>query len=338
MRLDSAHRNFAGLLGASLLAGLLVFCVGIGCVLAVLVVAQLARHGTSALSDGGGTLWPATVFLLVVGAGAVVGLVTLLRQLRGSRRLARRMRAAAAPLPAEVGRAAAQAGLAGRVELVDFAERFSFAYGAVTPRVALSRGLLESASAEELMAVLAHERYHVRSLDPLKVLLARALAAVFFYLPALRSLRERYVMSRELAADRRAVAACGRRPLATVLLKVLREPDWRELASAAAVGGADLIAVRVEQLESGREPALVGPTPATVTATALSALALTALLVTSIASFGGLTAISAATGTSLGALDLAGVVLCAVPWAVGIWLVYRWLSSRARRPLDSTRA
>lgn len=59
---------------------------------------------------------------------------------------------------------------------LDTANR-SFAYGAFTPRVAVSRGLYEAASQQELDAVLAHERYHIRNLDPLKVLLARALPA-----------------------------------------------------------------------------------------------------------------------------------------------------------------
>ena len=34
-----------------------------------------------------------------------------------------------------------------------------------------------------MLAVLEHERYHVRNLDPLKVMLARGVPAMFFYLP-----------------------------------------------------------------------------------------------------------------------------------------------------------
>ena len=46
---------------------------------------------------------------------------------------------------------ARQAGLRGRVILVDSPQQFSFAYGALTPRVAVSRGLVEVASREELV-------------------------------------------------------------------------------------------------------------------------------------------------------------------------------------------
>src|SRR5207245_144559 len=146
-----------------------------------------------------------------------LGVWSLARQLRDSRRLARRVRALALPLPEAVAASARGVGLAGRVVLVDSPQQFSFAYGALTPRVAVSRGLVELASGEELAAVLVHERYHVRNLDPLKVLVARALPATFFYLPAFGGLRERYVAGRELAADRRAVAHYGRKPLAGAL-------------------------------------------------------------------------------------------------------------------------
>lgn len=88
----------------------------------------------------------------------------------------------------------------------------SFAYGVLTPRVAVSRGLLKGVSDDELRAVLEHERYHVCNLDPLKVVLVQALSAAFFFLPALDSLRARYLAGRELAADRRAVRACGAGP------------------------------------------------------------------------------------------------------------------------------
>jgi Zn-dependent protease with chaperone function len=108
-------------------------------------------------------------------------------------------------------------------------------FGALTPRAAVSRGLFEGFAANELQAVLEHERYHVRNLDPLKVLVVRALPATFFFLPALGALRTRYVAARELAADRRAVQACGRKPLVAALMKVVRGPAWSELEVAPSL-------------------------------------------------------------------------------------------------------
>jgi hypothetical protein len=65
-----------------------------------------------------------------------------------------------------------------------------------------------------------------------------------------------------LAADRRAVRACGRDPLVGALLKVVRGPAWGELQAAAALGGSELLDLRVAQLESGSEPKLGTFTPA----------------------------------------------------------------------------
>lgn len=335
MSLDTANRSFAGLVGASLLAGMFVFCAAVGCVLVALVATQIGRHGLGALSSAGHSLWPAVTFIAIVGGGAAVGIRSLVRQIRDSRRLDGRVRELALPNTPELT-AAAERTRAGRVVLVDSAERFSFVHGAFTPRVAVSRGLLDSVSAEELDAVLEHERYHVRNLDPLKVLIARALPSAFFYLPAFHGLQERYVAGRELAADRRAVDRCGRAPLAGALFKVVRGPTWPELRTAAAIGGPELLDARLTQLESGREPRVAAPTGRAVLASFVGALVLTTLFVASVVSFGGLGAVAEATGTDLRPLDIGGVLLCAAPWAGGIWLGHRWLGRRAVTTSSST--
>jgi hypothetical protein len=134
VRLDTANRSFAGLLGVSLVAGLFVFCGAVGCVLVALVFSRLAQDGTGALSDDGDPLWPAVAFIAIVGAGAIAGGLSLWRQIAASRRLARRVRELRLPLPVEFADAADRAGLRGRVQLVDSGDRFSFAYGALTPR------------------------------------------------------------------------------------------------------------------------------------------------------------------------------------------------------------
>jgi Zn-dependent protease with chaperone function len=333
MRLDTANRSFAGLAGASLITGMLALCGAVGCVLAALLVARLADDGFDALLSDGTAVWAALAFVAIVGSGAAAGARSLYRQVRASRALTERVRDMELPRPDVLGDAAARARLGGRVQLFDSAERFSFAYGALTPRVALSRGLFETASPEELDAVLAHERYHVRNLDPLKVMLARALPAAFFYLPALRRLRARYVAGRELAADRRALDSCGRRPLAGALYKVARGPAWPELSSAAAIGGPDLLDARIEQLETGDEPPVGGLTLGAVALSAIGVAALTALFVVSVTGLAGSSAIADLVGEDVTPADVGGVILCAVAFAVGGWLGFRWLSRRTSRPL-----
>lgn len=295
------------------------------CTLASLVAYGLAADGLEAFAPARWALLPAGAFLAVAAAGALAGLRSLGRQLASSRRLERRVaRLGAAPPPA-LARLAAEARLGGSVRVIDSPEPFSFAYGAWRPRVVVSRGLIDCASAAELRAVLVHERYHVRNRDPLKVVLARTASAAFFLVPALRELERRYLAGRELAADRRAARACGRRPLAGALLKVVRGPAWPELSSAAAIGGSELLAARVAQLESGREP----DAGLSRRAVALSAAAL-ALLAASFA--GALVGLhgagvgSAASragiegGAAVAAMDLG----CAVPLLMGGWLAWTW--------------
>jgi Zn-dependent protease with chaperone function len=333
MRLDTANRSFATLAVSSLLLGVYVFCCATGCVLMPLIFSRVSNHGIGGLAESGHSLLAAVLFVVLVGAGAVLGARSLWRQIAASRVLALRVDSLALALPGELGRAAAMSGLAGRVVLVDCPESFSFAYGALTPRVAVSRGLFEGFAANELQAVLEHERYHVRNLDPLKVLIVRALPATFFFLPALRALRIRYVAARELAADRRAVQACGRKSLVGALMKVVRGPAWSEVAPA--IGGSELLDLRVAQLESGQEPRLAGLTTADAAFSVLGGLVFAGVFVASIVDFGGTSAVSRVSGTGLSLGELLSSAMCVVPFAVGGLLLYRWIAWHAKEPLTS---
>jgi Zn-dependent protease with chaperone function len=332
VRPDTANRSFFGLLGAAFVAYQLV---GLGaCVLLSLIAYEVATDGVGAVTSDGGELVPAVLFLALVGVGAVLGVRSVVVQAVLSVRLERRIRGLLLPTPPQLADAAHRARLGRRIALIDVDEPLSFAYGAFTPKVAVSRGLLETVSPAELDAVLEHERYHVRSLDPLKVLMARAIPDALFYLPALRGLHARYIAGRELAADRRAVRACGRDPLARALLKVLGGPGWPELRAAAAIGGPDLVDVRVTQLETGKEPRVGRVSKSMLALSVLGAALLTASVVASLVSSGGLSAVMRTTMPQMdpGALGLVGMLACALPWLLVGWLLYRWLSWRAARP------
>jgi Zn-dependent protease with chaperone function len=339
VRLDTASRSFFGLVGAAFIAYQLL---GFGaCVLVALLAYQVAGDGPDVLAGSDAALLPALFFLAVVGAGAVLGLRSLFRQIVSSVRLARRLSALTLSLPGALREAARRAGLGRRVRLLDSDQSFSFVYGAFTPRVVVSQGLMESVSERELDAVLAHERYHVHNLDPLKVVLARALPSAFFYLPALQGLQARYVAGRELAADRGAVEACGRTPLASALLKVVRGPGWPDLSTAAAIGGPELLDVRVAQLESGREPGL-GQTSRR--AVALTLLAITVLAGSAAASAVGAGGLEAIARTTMPDMDLsaggllAAAAACILPWVGAAAAGYWALTWRARRELDTARS
>lgn len=331
MRLDRANRSFLAFMGIALLLGALVLCGALGGVLVPLVLARLSRG--ELVGPPGISLLPVFPFVVLIAVGLGLGGRSLARQIVASRGLARRVRALAVTVPAELKGAAMQAGLDGRVVLVDASDSFSFVYGVLTPRVAMSRGLLEGASRGELRAVLEHERYHVCNLDPLKIVLVRALSAALFFLPALGSLRARYVAGRELAADRRAVAVCGRRSLAGALLKVVRGPEWSELGVAAAIGGPEQLAVRVAQLEIGAEPKPEAFSAMRVVLSLVGVTLLAVAFLASVSGFGGPAAVYHATGVGLASATLLGSISCTAPFAGAGLLAYSLIAIRARRPL-----
>ncbi len=111
----------------------------------------------------------------------------------------------------------------------------AFCFGTLRPRIVLTAGLLAELNDDERAAVLWHEAHHARERVPLKCLLARLAAAGFFWMPALRDLRERYLLVRELAADRLAAAHTSPAALAGALLAVAdRVPGTVGLADAAS--------------------------------------------------------------------------------------------------------
>jgi Zn-dependent protease with chaperone function len=118
----------------------------------------------------------------------------------------------------------------------------AFCFGLLRPRVVLTSGLLERLSGDEQAAVVWHEAEHAHAREPAKCLLARLAASTFFWMPALRDLLERFLLVKEIAADRRAVARTSRDALAGALYEVASAP------SLAAVGAGDLASARIARL------------------------------------------------------------------------------------------
>lgn len=221
------------------------------CCVAVVLADRVARHGVRTLWGGAPSALPATVAVVVVAAGLLAGVVAAVRVLRATVAFRRRIVDTRVDVPAALSCASRRLGMAGEVTVVDDRQPFALTYGLFQARVLVSSGLLDRINPAELGAVLVHEREHVRSRDPLKTAVARVLAGRYFFLPLLRHLAERYTDGRELAADRRAVDAYGVPAVAGALLKVVETPRWGAAASAAAMGAARLLDVRIGQLETG---------------------------------------------------------------------------------------
>jgi hypothetical protein len=157
----------------------------------------------------------ANVGAVVVAVLAALGLVVLIaaaragvREVRADRRFRRAMTHRGSPSGHPV-------------VIIDSDRPQAFCAGLLHPRVYVSRGALELLSADELSAVLAHERHHARRRDPLRLACARVLADALFFLPPLRRLGEQQTSLSEMAADDAAVIAAAGDPaaLASAMLR-----------------------------------------------------------------------------------------------------------------------
>jgi BlaR1 peptidase M56 len=167
--------------------------------------------------------------LAVLGAAVVtVGARTAWRQVRGTRALRRAM-SIVGPLGGD-----------GVVTVVDDPTPQAFCAGYVRPRVYISTGALALLSESELAAVLAHERHHAASRDPLRLACGRVCSHALFFLPALRRLHDRCRSLAELAADAEAVRAAdgARGPLASALL------------TFGSHGGEEVVGISPERVDS----------------------------------------------------------------------------------------
>lgn len=174
----------------------------------------------------------AVVHASAVAAGGLIGVMVLagVRTVNRDRATVAELRSAtmAARLgspPAAVARAAGEAAVAGRVDVVAATRPFAFAYGWVRPRICLSTGLVDRLGERELAAVLHHEGWHVGRRDPLRLLIVQTIGAAFAVVPPIRRLVRLYLVAVEIAADRHVVGAMGDpRWLAGALVKVTGDP------------------------------------------------------------------------------------------------------------------
>ncbi len=320
MKLDRANRSFFLLLGIALAPYLLLGVFGCG--LLTVAVYRLLVNGPSAYLDDP-LAWPALVFLAITALGTLLGVRSLYRQGRATRELANLVSVRRLQPDDRVVRLAQQTGI--RVGVIDAGEPYSFTYGIAAPKVVVSRELLDRVDDTELRAILTHERYHVRNFDPLKVFLARAVPGAFFFLPALGHLLRRYLTDRELAADRSALSSCGEAALAGALLKVVGGPSTENITAAAAIGGSELLDVRISQLEHGHEPAPPAIPRPTLAVTAFG-IVLMGLGIASIVALGNSGLVSSGDMAVPGPFQAVGGVTCAAGWIVAGVALYRRFS------------
>lgn len=142
--------------------------------------------------------------------------------------------------------------LGDKVHLVDLETPFCFSAGFISPRVYLSRYIVESLAPEELEALLLHEKYHVENRDPLKILLGQIVTSALFFIPILKVMFKRYLIEKEVAADQSAIKYQGHsRGIAGALFKMSGQ---KFMAVRTAANAGDALGYRIDYLAKHRLP------------------------------------------------------------------------------------
>lgn len=120
-------------------------------------------------------------------------------------------------------------------------------------RVVVSQGALRLLTADQLDAVLQHERAHVAGRHHLVLAAARAFATVFGWIPLARHMREQTLLLLEMVADDRALRRHPRQVLASAMyeLAAARPPQ-----GAFAAGGPSALTRLQRVLGTGKPPPL----------------------------------------------------------------------------------
>lgn len=141
--------------------------------------------------------------------------------------------------------------LDGKINIVKDNHKFSFCYGLVKPKICISTGLLKNLTENELKAILLHESYHLKNHDPLKILLGKTSAIMFFFIPILRDIQNYYAFSKEIAADEVVIKNGNKNSLISVLSKLM-VTDSPRLAGVAALANINDLEKRILYL-SGKQ-------------------------------------------------------------------------------------
>ena len=222
---------------------------------------------------------PALLLGGIVLATLVLALWELARQLRRNSRLKHSLRAFAEAEDTKL-QVLASTG-ATRLKIVQTDALLCFCTGLLRPRVLVSTALIKQLTPNELEAALAHETWHQRRYDPLRLLIGGVATHGLFFVPSLRELRQGSRVASEIAADGAATRSGETAPLLGALRALMRPDAPRPPAAVSAMAPSDLLTDRVAALSGKRPAVVVHPARLITSAVALAMVILLALAVPS---------------------------------------------------------
>ncbi len=169
--------------------------------------------------------------------------------------------------------------------VVDHPLPLAFCLPGRTRTVVVTSATVASLSADELTAVLAHERAHLRGRHHLVLAWSRAVARGLPFLPDLRLVTSEQARLVEMAADDRAALCSSPQAVATALLRLVDVP----FGVHALYAVHDAVSARVARLLTPTRP-----TPRITTVTVLAAFTVLSLVPAALVSLAWIAAARAA--------------------------------------------
>lgn len=185
---------------------------------------------------------------MILAVAMLLGILSFLIQLWKTQRLVKRLLVKRIDISKRIEKILTPLDLINKVYVVKDPNLFSFCTGLISSRIIVTTGLISSLNDKELQAVFLHEQSHLQNYDPLKVLLGKTLASMFFFLPIFSELNKNMNAASEMLADRFAMdVQLEATYLKTALKKILATPNVR-FANVPAIASSDYLEIRIHRL------------------------------------------------------------------------------------------
>lgn len=171
----------------------------------------------------------------------------------------------AVPLTAEFKKITQKVADKDKIDLVRSNRLIVFCHGLLKPRILVSTALFDKLTNIELKTVIAHEAYHVKRKDPLRIFLTQLASNFFSFIPNTKELLTNFKLSVEISADEFACSKIGSsQPLRLALVKTLNSSYHPPLTLSLIRTKSSLWQERIDYLTSpkkglGNKPANLFP-------------------------------------------------------------------------------
>ena len=133
--------------------------------------------------------------------------------------------------------------------LVGSDKLFAFCFGFISPKIYISSSMVSVANRPELEAVLRHEQYHLLHKDTFIMFGISIIKFVLAFVPGAANFVRNININLEIKADIYAAKSLGeKRPLLSIMKKVLKKPQSTNFSFIPAIGTCDTLGPRIYAL------------------------------------------------------------------------------------------